>query len=269
MAALNIAHRGARSLAPENTIPAARKAVEIGADMWEMDVAMTVDGEMVVIHDDTLERTSNARAVFPARSPWRVADFSYAELLELDFGSWFVQTDPFKQIAAGKVSAAEQASFAGVRIPTLKEILLFTRDNNWRVNVELKDLSGTAGDAHGVEMAVGLIRDLGMIDQVLISSFNLTYLERTRAFEPRIRTAALVEEHVPDPVALLRRLQAQAFHPESGMIQAEMVEKVHQAGLLIQAWTVADDEAALRRMLDLGVDGIFTDFPQLLKELQK
>lgn len=104
---LNIAHRGARSLAPENTMLAARKAFEIGASGWELDVAMTSDHELVVIHDDTLERTSDAAQVFPDRDPWSVVDFSMAELRRLDFGAWFVRTDPFGQIAAGMISPAE------------------------------------------------------------------------------------------------------------------------------------------------------------------
>ena len=107
---LNIAHRGARSLVPENTLAAARKGLAIGADLWELDVAMSADGVPFVVHDDTLARTSNVKAVYPDRSPWTNHLFTWAEIQQLDFGSWFVTTDPFKQIAAGNVSQAEQAS---------------------------------------------------------------------------------------------------------------------------------------------------------------
>ena len=99
---LNIAHRGARSLAPENTLAAAQKGLDTGADMWELDVGMTADGALFLIHDDTLERTSNAAQVFPQRAPWRVHEFTFDEIRQLDFGSWFVEQDPFGQIAAGK-----------------------------------------------------------------------------------------------------------------------------------------------------------------------
>jgi len=91
----NIAHRGARSLAPENTISAARKALEVGADGWELDVQMSRDKKMVVIHDESLVRTSNVKEIFPHREPWLVRDFTLKELQELDFGSWFNETDPF------------------------------------------------------------------------------------------------------------------------------------------------------------------------------
>ena len=117
----------ARSLAPENTLAAARKALEIGADLWELDVAMTADGELFVVHDDTLERTSNVREVFPDRKPFSNYLFTLEEVKRLDFGSWFVSTDPFKQIAAGNVSAAEQESYRGEKAPTLREALAFTR----------------------------------------------------------------------------------------------------------------------------------------------
>ncbi len=88
---INIAHRGARSLAPENTLAAARKALDAGADMWELDVCLSRDGELVVIHDSTLKRTSNVQEVFPLRRPYHVHDFTLEELHRLDFGSWYVR----------------------------------------------------------------------------------------------------------------------------------------------------------------------------------
>ena len=81
---LNIAHRGARSLTPENTILAAQKGLDLGADLWELDVAMSSDGEMIILHDETLLRTSNAREVFPGRAPWNVHEFSLDELYRLE-----------------------------------------------------------------------------------------------------------------------------------------------------------------------------------------
>ena len=99
---LNIAHAGARSLAPENTLAAARKALEVGADLWETDVAVTSDGELILFHDDSLARTTNAPVRFPDRSPWTFTTFTLAEIRSLDAGSWFVETDPFGQIAAGR-----------------------------------------------------------------------------------------------------------------------------------------------------------------------
>lgn len=263
---LNIAHRGARSLAPENTLAAAAKALAIGADMWELDVAMSADGELFLTHDDTLERTSNVAQAFPQRGPWSNHTFTLEEIRSLDFGSWFVERDPFKQIAAGQVSAEELAGYRGELAPTLREALVFTRDNDWRVNVELKDLSGTPGDATVVEQTVALIAELDMVEAVLISSFNHSYLPRVKAAEPRLATGALVSQADPDPVALLRRLGAQAYNPRVTAIRPEDIAPLREQGFDVFVWTV-NDEATMRGLVEARASGIFTDFPQVLKPI--
>lgn len=263
---LNIAHRGARSLAPENTLAAARKGLEIGADLWELDVAMSKDGELVVLHDDTLERTSNVGDVFPARRTAPVHEFTLAELHQLDFGSWFVTKDPFKQIAAGAVSQAELAKFKGEPIPTLREALVFTRDNHWRVNIEIKDASNTPPDANIVQKTVALVEELGMVQNVMISSFNHTYLQKVKAINPAIITAALVETADPDPAALLRRIGAQAYNPSVKAITPAAIRPLREQGFDVYIYTV-NDEPTLKALVAAGVSGIFTDFPQILKTL--
>jgi glycerophosphoryl diester phosphodiesterase len=177
---LNIAHRGARSLAPENTLAAARKALQCGADAWECDVALTADGEPVILHDDTLRRTSNASSVYPNRKPWKLQAFTLAELKKLDFGSWFITTDPFKQIKTGQIQPDELQKFVGEPLITLSEALLFTKENNWQINVEIKDLRNTPGNATVVEKVVDIISGLQMEDQVRISSFNHMYIQMTK-----------------------------------------------------------------------------------------
>jgi glycerophosphoryl diester phosphodiesterase len=266
MTVLNIAHRGARSLAPENTLAAARKGLELKADLWELDVAVTSDNELVVLHDDSLERTSNARQVFPERKPWEVWTFSLAELRSLDFGSWFVAEDPFKQVRAGAVSAEAQAAFTGEPIPTLREALEFTRQNGWKVNIEIKDASHTPGDALVAEKVVALVEELGMVENVLISSFNHSYLLRVKTANPQIVTAALVEQVDPDPVALLQRLGAQAYNPYRKQIDQKTVQNLRAAGYDVYVWTV-NDEAEMRKLIKWGVSGLFTDFPQVLNEV--
>lgn len=263
MNVLNIAHRGARSLAPENTLLAAEKGLALGADLWELDVAVTQDGELVVLHDDTLERTSNAAEVFPKRKPWSVWTFTLDELCQLDFGGWFIEKDPFKQIQAGAVSADEQASFKGAPIPTLREALEFTREHNWRVNIEIKDASNTPGDAFVVEKVVELVKELDMVDRVIISSFNHDYLKRVKAVEPDLVTAALVDRAVADPVALLEQTGAQAYNPGLKYVDEATVRAVREAGFDVLVWTVNEEED-MRRLIEWGVSGIFTDFPQRL-----
>ncbi len=262
---LNIAHRGARSLAPENTLAAALKAYQVGADMWELDVAVTADEQLVVLHDDTLERTSNAAQVYPDRRPWAVSAFTLDELHRLDFGSWFNQTDPFKQIAAGAVSEQDRQSYVGEKIPTLREALTFTRDHHWKVNVEIKDASGLPGDAFVVQKTVSLIQELQMEDNVIVSSFNHAYLGQVRQLDPKMKTAVLVSGRESDPAALLARYDAQGFNPNVKNTSPKQIAELAQAGGEAYVWTV-NDASDIRDLAQAGATGIITDFPQQFEQ---
>jgi glycerophosphoryl diester phosphodiesterase len=260
---LNIAHRGARSLAPENTLQAALLGLQAGADMWELDVTLTAGGELVVIHDDTLERTSDARQVYPDRSPWAVGSFTLSELRQLDFGSWYVEKDPFRQIQSGAVSADQAAGYRGARIPTLEEAVAFTRDHDWRVNIEIKDATGTPADPLIVAAVLRQVAELGMGERVIISSFNHDYLRQVRDADPTIATAALVAGPHPDPLGLLRELGAVAYNPSLKTLDMDQLAAVRAAGYGVNVWTV-NDPADMRRLIEAGATGIFTDFPQVL-----
>jgi glycerophosphoryl diester phosphodiesterase len=261
-----IAHRGARSLAPENTLSAAVKAFQVGADGWELDVAMSADGELILLHDDTLDRTTNAAAVFPDRSPWAVHEFTIDELGRLDFGSWFINSDPFKQAAQAEISQAELDSFASLPVTTLAEALKYTKDNRWWVNVEIKDARGTPADEVIVSKVIQLVEELGMLDQVLISSFNHSYLRQVKDINPAIETGALVNQVVVDPIRLMQDLEAQAFHPGKKVTYAQQVKALLEEGYGVNVWTV-NEEAEMRDLIEMGVTGIITDFPQTLKPL--
>jgi glycerophosphoryl diester phosphodiesterase len=258
-----VAHRGARSLAPENTLPAAEKALESHADGWELDVAMSKDGVLVVLHDDTLERTSNVMDIFPERNPWSVYDFSLDDLQQLDFGSWFVESDPFEQIAKENLTPNDLELYQGIRIPTLQEALEFTQSNQWWVNVEIKDASGTPADTIIVPEVVKLVETLGMEDQVLISSFNWEYLRQVKALNPNLATGILVEKFFVDPLPLMAELKAQAFHPELKVTDAEQVKLLRENGYDVYVWTV-NDVTDMENLIEMGVTGIITDFPQRL-----
>lgn len=261
-----IAHRGARSLAPENTLSAAIKAFESSADGWELDVAMSSDGILVLLHDDTLERTSDAAQVFPDRKPWSVYEFSMDDLNRLDFGSWFVSSDPFEQAAQAQISAQEMETYKGIRITTLAEALQYTKDHQWWVNVEIKDASNTPADAVIVSKVVALIGELQMQDQVLISSFNHDYLRQVKTLNPSISTGALVNQLVMDPLALMKDLDAQAFHPGKKYTYTKQVQALREAGYDVNVWTV-NDEAEMLGLIEMGVTGIITDFPQQIKPI--
>jgi glycerophosphoryl diester phosphodiesterase len=155
-------------------------------------------------------------------------------------------------------------AFRGEPVPTLREALVFTRDNEWQINVELKDHSGSPGDATLVEQTVALVEEVNVVERVLLSSFNHSYLERVKARNPTIATGVLVYEPIPDPVELLGALDARAYHPWSRIVGAEEVRRLREIGYDVFVWTV-NDEAEMRSLIRMGVTGIFTDYPQRLK----
>ncbi|GAJ17130.1 unnamed protein product, partial [marine sediment metagenome] len=133
-----IAHRGASHLAPENTIVAGELAVEHGAVGWEVDIRISVDGELILMHDDTLTRTTNVEDVFPNRKNDRTETFTLSELRQLDAGSWFVEKDPYGALAFGRISKEDGDNYRGIQIPTFEEILNFTRDNDFIIDFDTK-----------------------------------------------------------------------------------------------------------------------------------
>lgn len=263
---LNIAHRGARSLAPENTLAAARQALTVGADMWELDVSVTADGELILMHDDSLVRTTDARQRFPDRAPWQLTTLTLAEIKQLDAGSFFVETDPFGTIAAGLIDAQTQETLRGEAIPTLEEALQFTRDNNWQANIEIKKTPPPLESFPVVERVIDLIVSLDMQAQVLVSSFEHNYLKTAKAINPAIITAALVKPAPTDPIALLQRLGCQVYHPHYKLVDSSQISKLREAGFKVNVWTVNQPEA-IHYFTQAGVNGIITDFPQTLLTL--
>ncbi|MFZ0942279.1 MAG: glycerophosphodiester phosphodiesterase family protein [Syntrophobacteraceae bacterium] len=255
------AHRGARSLAPENTLAAARVALAAGARMWEIDVRMSRDGELVLLHDPDLKRTSDAQSKFPGRSPWLVDDFTLSELKFLDFGSWFAKADPFGQIAACEISPSELAGYSGQPAATLDDAVLFTIRNDWLLNIEIKDLSGRPGHESIVEKVVRVVRSLGAAEKVLISSFNHYYLRLTRRLDTNIRTGVLVNSVQSDPVGLMLDLDAFTFNPGWRAFRPGQIRKLKQKGFGVLVWVLNSPWVA-QAFFAMGADGIFTDFPQ-------
>jgi len=263
---LVMAHRGFRGIAPENTLLAAQLGYDTGADFWELDVAASSDGELFIIHDDNLVRTTDVKAAFPDRTPWIVYDFTAKELKSLDAGSWYVKTDPFKQIAAGRVEKQDLAGFKGLRIPTLAEALEITRKNGWKVNIEIKDATGRACDPWIVEKTAKLVQSMDMEESVVVSSFNHEYLVRMKKTAPGIKIAALIDKPLPDPVAVLTRIGAMALNPNFRYLDEETVKKVRAAGFEVFVWT-PNEKADMERLVKWGVTGLITDFPDRALEV--
>lgn len=262
-AVIAYAHRGFRGVVPENTLRAFEAGFDAGAEWIELDVAASSDGELVVIHDDSLLRTTDAKARFPGRAPWTVYDFSLAELKSLDAGSWYGEKDPFGQVAAGRVGKAALESFRGLRIPTLREALELVKARGKKVDVEIKDATGHPCDAWIVERTTGLIGELGLEGSVLLSSFNHDYLRRAKKAAPAIPFGALVERKPADLVPLLKELGAVAYNPGILGLDEATVREVRDAGFEVYVWTV-NEEADMRRLVSWGVTGLFTDFPDRL-----
>ncbi|MEJ5224723.1 MAG: glycerophosphodiester phosphodiesterase family protein [Anaerolineales bacterium] len=229
------AHRGASAYAPENTLAAFTLALAQGAPAIEFDVKLTADRRVVAMHDATLERTTNGAV--------KVSDLPLAALRELDAGGW---KDP---------------RYAGERIPTLEEIFE-TVGSKLFMNIELTNYS-TPFDGLVNEVAA-LIRRHGMEKQVLFSSFFPTNLITARRLLPHVPCGQL---SLPGRAGGWQRLAArfmrlEAEHPYTEDVTAQSVAQAHARGRRVHVWTV-NDPADMRRLRDLGVDGIFTDDPPL------
>ncbi|NLD42756.1 MAG: glycerophosphodiester phosphodiesterase [Chloroflexi bacterium] len=231
-----MAHRGARGLAPENTLAAFRTAIEVGADAIELDVQPCATGELVIIHDGALERTTNGHGA--------VAETSFADLRALDAGAWF------------------GPQFAGERIPTPGEALDLAR-GRLLVNIEIK--TGTPDDL-GVEAALAeAIRARNMEGEVLISSFNPAALLRMKKLAPELPRALIYSNMrvFPQDLALLA---LEALHPRHTLVNAAMVNLAHSRGYAVNAWTV-NEPADMEALVALGVDAITSDYPERLRRI--
>ena len=236
---LIFAHRGANHVCPENTLPAFAAAVDLGADGVELDVQFSSDGRLVIIHDYSLDKTTSGKG--------RVVSLPYADLQQLDAGSWFAP------------------EFAATCIPTLDQVLDLLK-GKLLINIELKslDMASTLG-----RDVVRCVREHDMAEQVVLSSFNPFTLRGARRAGPEFECALLISPDLPGWMrsGLTRRWSlAQALHPEFVMVDERYMADARKRKLPVRPWTV-NEEADMRRMLDLGVDAIITDWPDRLKAL--
>ncbi len=266
-----VAHRGARSLAPENTLAAAEAALGAGAAMWEFDVRLTGDGELVLMHDLTLRRTTDVRRAYPWRWPWRVAQFTLEELRGLDAGSWFSERDPFGTIASGEVSSAQAEAYRGEPIPTLAEALRWTRDHGMQAVVELKGTSSVLGLSRTsrrlADGTLAVIRELGMENQTVISSFDHRLVRYLKARAPDLTVAALMLTMPLTGPAYLDRLGVDGLMVPAARRPAllsgyrtPMGEAYAASSHFIYVWGSRHPVPALRQ--DPAVTGVITSWPQ-------
>lgn len=230
-----VAHRGNSSVAPQNTLVALEAAWRAGADAVEIDLQLSADGEIVVIHDDTVDATTSGTG--------RVSDLSLAGLRALDAGSWF------------------SPHYGGQQVPTLGEVLdLVASRPGTDLLLELKD-TWSAADAARVTDAIDTA---GLGDRVVVQSFHPSTVAALRDVAPHLPRGLLVWEGHPGAVALVDELGVACCNPSVGLARSTgLVADLHAKGLRVMVWT-ADDPEEWAALEALGVDAIITDRPDRL-----
>lgn len=285
---INIAHRGARAFAPENTLPAFAKAQTFGCDMVELDVHLSKDHEIIVHHDDNLIRCTDVKDKFPDQPSYFISDFYYEELKMLDAGSWYARElalpaenrQGFLQSLSQEeferyISPEDLAQYASgsIQIPTLRQALDLAQNLGLRVNIELKMLPRMYP---GLTNAVlDLVDSLEMQNAVLISSFDHEQLRLVRQHSSSIATAVLTNERLALPVEYLQRIGADAFHPGTeplglnsltGALDKGAINAVRRQGMRVNVWT-CNDKDEMRQLVAAGVTGLISDYPNRVQEV--
>jgi glycerophosphoryl diester phosphodiesterase len=242
----SIGHRGASGYAPETTLESYSIAIGMGVDFVETDIHMLRDGTIVAIHDAGLERTTNGKG-------W-VGDLNLAELKSLDAGSWFNRTYPDKA----------QPEYVGLKVPTLEEVVDLVKASTAGLFVEIKDPERYSPDLES--LLLSLIRKNQMETRTRFISFSAPSLLKIKQLGASIPTVLLIAKPERDPV--LAALEAAV--DELGLLYLyatpEIVDRAHRCGLLINVWTV-DQQEDMKRMIELGVDRITTNYPDRLINL--
>ena len=234
------AHRGASGYAPENTLSAIKKAIEMKADGIEIDIQLTKDGKIVVIHDWKVDRTTTGRGF--------VYELDFDYIRSLDAGQWYTK------------------DFIGEVVPTLEEVLDIL-PNDMMLNIEIKD---TARKHSNIEekMLEVLKKYPEKFDNIIVSSFHHDKIKRLQELEPKLKLALLTDSEFIEIEKYLSTngLKSYSYHPEINLISKEDVEILHKNGVKVFVWTVNKEED-LAYLVKLGVDGVITNYPDIMKEL--
>ena len=237
---LNIAHRGGSNLAPEETLEAFHNAVEVGADMLEMDMQATSDGVVILLHDATVDRTTNGHG--------QVKDLMLADFKQLEAGAW------------------KDAKYAGERVPTLAEVFDSVGGRLW-INVELTNYFTRGDDL--VPTVVALIQKMNMQRRVLLSSFDPFNIRRVRQLDPSLPVAQLTAHNLPlylREAWLAPLCPHDARHPDVTQLKQKSVAWYHQRRYRVNVWT-NNDPADMREFVRQGVDGLITDVPDIARNV--
>lgn len=244
-----ISHRGANLRAPQNTIPAFEKSLEIGVDGFETDVHMTSDGIPVICHNYTIDETSTGTG--------EIALKTLEELRQYDFGSYF--SDEFK----------------GTKIPTLDEFLSLCETADIEImNIELK--TPLNGEKDIVAKTIAAVKEHSLFDKLLISSFSPELLVECKRIDAKCKTGFLYspdrkicyQKMIFGYVKFAKEINADYLHPHYSLVSKTYVKKLHEAGVGVNPWTV-DKPKMVKKLLDCGVDGIITNAPDMVNSILK
>ncbi|KUL22139.1 glycerophosphodiester phosphodiesterase [Streptomyces regalis] len=249
-----IAHRGASAYAPENTLAAVDEAAELGISWVENDVQRTKDGELVVLHDDNLKRTTDVEEVFPGRAPWKVKDFTAAEIAHLDAGSWF------------------GPAYAGERVPTLEQFMDRVELHHQKLLLEIKNPDLYPGIE---QQTLKVLGNEGWLDpdhlasRLIVQSFSVDSVRSVHELKPAVKTGFLGTPPVAD-LSWYANFTDQ-INPSHSSISTDYVASVHElegphgGPLEVFTWTVNDADTA-RLVGRYGVDGIITNNPDVVRD---
>jgi glycerophosphoryl diester phosphodiesterase len=232
---LVIAHRGAMGHAPENTMASFQMGCEMGADLIELDIHMSRDGQIIVMHDGDVSRTTNGSG--------HIKDLTLEEIRSLDAGSHF------------------GSDFKEERVPVLSEVLAWAKDKAPLV-VEVK---GDPHTAEGIEeRLVDLLREKDMLDRVMVISFHHTCVRRVKELESSVATGVLFTGRFINTLDAARAARANSVRPSWKYWSTDLVDEVHSAGLTASTWTINDEET-VQYLVGLGIDSIGTNYPDRLR----
>ncbi|MBS3971155.1 MAG: glycerophosphodiester phosphodiesterase [Clostridia bacterium] len=229
-----LAHRGVSLTAPENTLPAFAAAIKQGLAGIELDVQMSKDGHLIVIHDERVDRTTNGKGL--------VRDMTLEEIKSLDAGTWFAE------------------KYSGVKIPVLEEVLELIDNREFMINIELK--SGIIQYPGLEERVLEAVKKYNLLDKVIFSSFNHYSLLKIKEIHEGAKTGVLYYAGLVDPWEYGKKLKAYSLHPFLPSVTEQMVKECLVQGLQVIPFTVNNKETA-KKLIDFGVEYVIMDWGQI------
>lgn len=235
---INFAHRGASGDFPENTLLAFLEGIKAGASGIELDVHKSKDNQLVVIHDEDVERTFKGRGL--------VKDFTLEELRSFKTRKLLFET------------------VDNCFVPTLEEVFKLVKEHGVMLNIELK--TDVIHYEAIEEDVISLIHQYELKNQILISSFNPESIRICKEIDASIKTGLLYYQPIENVIEVAKSLKADAIHPDLRLVSEALIKEAHEQGIIVNVYTV-NSPIHMRKLIQAEVDGIFTDYPALLKEI--